>query len=252
MNLTDRIIVITGGGRGLGAAYAVGAAKEGAIVVLADIADPSETVSAIEEFGGTVRALKVDITDQDAVESMVDAVVDEFGRIDALVNNAAYFRAAESGSFEDVALDELDKCLTVNIRGTWLSTKAVVPTMKAAGYGKIINVSSASVWKGTSATGPHYLTSKAAIIGFTRALARELGPHNICVNSLIPDAIPATGDDVEDDLTSPAAQRQIGNRCLKRRQTPEDMVGTLVYLCSSGSDFVTGQSLHVNGGSYLT
>ena len=252
MDLNNRIVIITGGGRGLGATYAVGAAKEGATVVVADIADTSDTVRSIEDLGGKVRALDVDITDQAAVSSMVDTVMDEFGRIDALVNNAAYFRAAESGSFEDVAMDELDRCLNVNIRGTWLCTKAVVPVMKAAGYGKIINVSSASVWKGTSATGPHYLTSKAAIIGFTRALARELGAHNICVNSLIPDAIPATGEGADDDVSSPAAQRQIGNRCLKRRQTPEDMVGTLVYLCSSGSDFVTGQSLHVNGGSYLT
>ncbi|WP_209448849.1 SDR family NAD(P)-dependent oxidoreductase [Rhodococcus qingshengii] len=252
MNLNDRVVIVTGGGRGLGAAYAVGAAKEGASVVIADIADASDTVRTIEEHGGTVRALKVDITDQHALESMVETVVGEFGRIDVLVNNAAYFRAAASGSFEDVALEELDKCLDVNIRGTWLCTKAVVPSMKAAGYGKIVNVSSASVWKGTSATGPHYLTSKAAIIGFTRALARELGPYNICVNSLIPDAIPEPADQAEEDMNSAAAQRQIGNRCLKRQQTPEDMVGTLVYLCGSGSDFVTGQSLHVNGGSYLT
>lgn len=250
MDLKDKVVVVTGGGRGLGRAYAVGLAREGARVVVADIADAAETVAEIEDFGGTVLSLRVDITDQAALTDMVERVVERFGTIDVLVNNAAYFRDAGAGSFEEVDLAELDRCLEVNIRGTWLCTRTVLPVMKKAGRGKIVNVSSASVWKGVSATGPHYLTSKAAIIGFTRALARELGAYDICVNSLIPDAIPETVG--EDDERSAASQRQIGPRCIKRRQTPQDMVGTLLYLCGSGSDFVTGQSLHVNGGSYLT
>jgi 3-oxoacyl-[acyl-carrier protein] reductase len=249
VNLKDRVIIVTGGAKGLGAAYCTGLAREGATVIVADIADATNVTETINTIGAPTRSFSVDITQHDQISSMVDAVLAEFGRIDGLVNNAAYFRAAAAGTFLDVPMDELDRCLEVNVRGTWLCTKAVVPTMINAGYGKIVNISSASVWKGTSATGPHYLTSKAAAIGFTRALARELGTHNICVNALVPDAIPATGDTGSSEA---ATQRQIGNRCLKRQQEPDDMVGSLVYLCGSGSDFVTGQSIHVNGGSYLT
>lgn len=249
MNLKDRVIIVTGGAKGLGAAYCEGLAREGATVIVADIADTTDITASLTTIGAPSRAFQVDITQTAQISDMVDAVLGEFGRIDGLVNNAAYFRAAAAGAFLDVPMEELDRCLEVNVRGTWLCTKAVVPSMIKARYGKIVNISSASVWKGTSATGPHYLTSKAAAIGFTRALARELGEHNICVNSLVPDAIPATGDTQSSES---ATQRQIGNRCLKRTQEPDDMVGSLVYLCGSGSDFVTGQSIHVNGGSYLT
>lgn len=248
MNLNDLTIIVTGGARGLGRFYSIGLARAGANVVVADIADPTEVVAEVTEMGGTIEAMHVDITDEQSLDQMVAATEQRFGSIDVLVNNAAYFRDAGSGAFETIDIAELDRCLEVNVRGTWMCTRAVLPAMKRTGRGKIINVSSASVWKGQSATGPHYLTSKAAIIGLTRALARELGQYDICVNSLVPDAIPETvGDD-----RSAGASRQIDSRCIKRQQIPEDMVGTLVYLCGSGADFVTGQSLHVNGGSYLT
>ncbi|RLV54562.1 SDR family oxidoreductase [Aeromicrobium phragmitis] len=250
MSVEGTTVVVTGGGRGLGRAFARGLADAGANVVLADIADTSEAVGEIEESGGSVLPLRVDITDQSSLKAMVRDATDRFGGVDVLINNAAYFRAARSGSFEDVDLDELDRCLEVNVKGTWLATRAVLPLMKAAGHGKIINVSSASIWKGTSATGPHYLTSKSALIGFTRALARELGPHGITVNNLVPDAIPETG--LSSDGSSGSLSRQIDQRCLKREQKAQDMVGTVLYLSGSGSDFVTGQSLHVNGGSFFS
>lgn len=243
MQLKDRVVIVTGGARRLGKTYSLGLAKEGAKVVVADLQDPSPVVEEIKASGGQAIGFQVDICDPDGLERMVNAVLSEWGAIHVLVNNAAYFRDASRGSFESVAIEELEKTLMINIKGTWLATKAVVPAMKKAGYGKVVNVSSASVYKGQSATGPHYLTSKAAIIGFSRALALELGANNISVNTLVPDAIPDGGEGL---------QRAIDGRCFKRQQYPEDMVGTVVYLCGSGSDFVTGQSFHVNGGSYFT
>ena len=250
MSLKGVTAIVTGGGRGLGQAFACGLAESGANVVVADIGDTTDTVGRIEAAGGRALGLRVDITDQEAVGEMANRTVSAFGSIDALVNNAAYFRAARSGTFESIDPSELDRCLEVNVKGTWLATRAVLPVMKKAGRGKIVNVSSASVWKGKSATGPHYLTSKAATIGFTRALARELGQYGITVNTLVPDAIPETGG--LDDPRGADARRQVDPRCIQRVQTAQDMVGTLLYLCAGGSDFVTGQSLHVNGGSYFT
>jgi NAD(P)-dependent dehydrogenase (short-subunit alcohol dehydrogenase family) len=248
VQLQDRVIVVTGGARRLGKTYSLGLAKEGARVVVADLEDPSPVVEEITARGGKAMGVQVDICDSRGLDRMVEAVSREFGAIQVLLNNAGYFRDAAKGNFEDIPIEELDRSLTVNIKGTWLATKAVVPGMRAVGYGKVINVSSASVIKGQSATGPHYLTAKAALLGLTRALARELGPHNISVNSLLPDAIP----DVEGDPGNEGPNRAIVARCFQRRQTPEDMVGTVVYLCGPGSDFVTGQSFHVNGGAYFT
>lgn len=248
MQLKDRVVILTGGARRLGRTYALGLAREGARVVVADLQDPSQVVEEIRASGGSALGVQVDICDSAALDRMVETTMREFGTIEVLINNAGYFRDAAKGNFEDIPIEELDRSLTVNIKGTWLATKAVVPAMRAVGYGKIIMVSSASVIKGQSATGPHYLTAKAALLGLTRALARELGPHNISVNSLLPDAIP----DVEGDPENEGPHRAIVARCFQRRQTPEDMVGTVVYLCGRGSDFVTGQSFHVNGGAYFT
>jgi NAD(P)-dependent dehydrogenase (short-subunit alcohol dehydrogenase family) len=249
VNVNDKVVIVTGGGRGLGRVYALGLAAEGARVVVADIIDTSEVVDEILAAGGRAIGVSVDITDDSLVESLVAITLAEYGALDVLVNNAAYFRAAEKGTFEDVPLAELERCLEVNVVGTWKVIRAVLPHMKSVGAGKIITVSSASYWKGVSGTGPHYLTSKGAINGLARALARELGPHGISVNNLVPDAIP---EPTQSDSANVDNDRQTLSRCFRRRQLPKDMVGTLVYLCSDGSDFVTGQSFHVNGGSYLT
>lgn len=248
MQLEDRVIIVTGGARRLGRTYSLALAREGARVVVADIQDPGPVVEEIEAAGGRALGQRVDICDPDALQAMVDATLRAFGAIHVLLNNAAYFRDAVQGDFEDIPIEELDRSLAVNIKGTWLATKAVLPTLRAARYGKIINVSSASVFKGQSATGPHYLTTKSALLGLTRALARELGPHNISVNSLVPDAIP----DEEPGGRDAGPHRAVVARCFQRRQTPEDMVGTVIHLCGPGSDFVTGQSFHVNGGAYFT
>lgn len=248
MSVQDRVVVVTGGARRLGRAYSLALGRAGAKVVVADILDGSDVADEIRGAGGQAMAVQADICDESALGRMVDEIVRAFGTVDVLINNAGYFRDAARGSFMDVPIAELERSLDVNVKGTWLVTRAVVPIMKKANFGKIVNVSSASVIKGQSATGPHYLVAKAATLGFTRVLARELGPFNIAVNSLLPDAIP----DEQADTPAADTSRAVTARCFQRRQTPEDMVGTVLYLCGSGSDFVTGQSFHVNGGAYFT
>lgn len=248
MQLSGRSIIVTGGAKGLGLTYSKALADEGARVTVADIVDPTPVVREIASAGGTAIGARIDVLDMASLETMVDAATTAFGEIDVLINNAGYFRAAMDGHFESVPIDELERCLDVNVKGTWQVTKAVLPVMKAQARGKIINVSSATFFKGSSTTGAHYLTSKAAIVGMTRAFAREFGAFGISVNTLVPDAIPDEGRLRE---RPDAVERIVQTRCFKRVQTPEDMVGTVVYLCGAGSDFVTGQSFHVNGGSYF-
>jgi 3-oxoacyl-[acyl-carrier protein] reductase len=176
---------------------------------------------------------------------MAQAALERFGRIDALVNNAAYYTSIVKKPFEEIEDDEWEKVFAVNVRGTWLASRAVAPAMKKAGRGKIVNVSSMTV--PTAPPGfAHYISSKAAIVGLTRALARELGPHGICVNTLTPDYIAFDRD--YDNRQPDMAPVLAAQRVFAREQKPEDMVGTLLYLVGSGSDFVTGQNVWVNGG----
>jgi 3-oxoacyl-[acyl-carrier protein] reductase len=176
---------------------------------------------------------------------MARAVLDRFGRVDVLVNNAGYFTQIVKKPFEELTVEEWDHCFAVNVRGTWLATRAVVPAMKERRYGKIVNTSSMTVPSGIPGF-LHYVSSKAAIVGFTRALARELGEWNICVNTITPDYIP---HDEEYATRQPEMAALIAQqRAFKRDQVPEDMVGTILYLAGHGSDFVTGQNLWVNGG----
>jgi 3-oxoacyl-[acyl-carrier protein] reductase len=173
---------------------------------------------------------------------------DAFGRIDGLINNAGFFKGCTFGSFMDIPVEEWDRCYEVNVRGVWLCCKAVYPNMKQQGGGKIINVSSNTPYKGVP-NFLHYVSSKAAIIGLSRSLAREVGEHNIQVNTLCPDLIPDA--DIIAKQGRAADDRTIAGRCLKRTQTPEDMVGAALFLLSDGADFVTGQSLLVNGGAFF-
>lgn len=187
----------------------------------------------------------VDIRDRDSCDAMAETVLDRFDRIDVLVNNAGYFTQIVKKPFEELSVEEWDECFAVNVRGTWLATRAVAPAMKTRRYGKIINTSSMTVPSGIPGF-LHYVASKAAIVGVTRALARELGEWNICVNTVTPDYIP---HDAEYAARQPEMAALIAEqRAFKRDQVPEDMVGTILYLAGHGSDFVTGQNLWVNGG----
>jgi 3-oxoacyl-[acyl-carrier protein] reductase len=229
------VVVVTGAASGLGAVYCRELAASGYAVVGADVA-PVE---------GVDLAVEVDVTDRAATERLANATLERFGRIDALVNNAAVYSSIVKQPFEEIPDDAWDRVMAVNVKGAWLCARAVAPAMRRQGRGKIVNVSSTTV--PTAPPGfAHYVASKAAIVGLTRALARELGPDGICVNTLTPDyiAFDRDYDNRQPDMASTlAAQRVFG-----REQTPEDMVGALLFLVGRGSDFVTGQNVSVNGG----
>ena len=231
------VAIVTGAAGGLGRVYCRALAEAGYDVVAADLEPLDDPAAAL--------AVQVDVTDRASTEALAAAALDRFGRIDALVNNAAYYTAIVKQPFEEITDEEWSRCFDVNVRGSWLCTRAVSPAMKGRGRGKVVNVSSMTV--PTAPPGfAHYIASKAAIVGLTRALARELGPHGICVNTLTPDYIAFDRDyDNRQPGMAPALAAQ---RVLAREQTAEDMVGTLLYLLGPGSDFVTGQEVWVNGG----
>jgi 3-oxoacyl-[acyl-carrier protein] reductase len=244
--LDGKVALVTGGARGIGRAYSLGLAREGAAIALADINDASETARLIEAEGGIAQVIRADVRNQTDTERMAAEAVGRFGRIDILVNNAGHFRYAKRGPFHEIPVDEWDEAFRVNVRGTWLCARAVFPTMKAQGSGRIINVSSQTVWKGKEGF-LHYVSSKAAVIGLTRALATEIGGDGIAVNTVVPEYIP---HDLEYAVDLPQIdQKVVAQRVFKRTQTPEDMVGIVVFLAGPGADFITGQSFLVNGGS---
>ena len=229
------VVVVTGAASGLGAVYCRELAAAGYTVVGADVA-PVE---------GVELAVGVDVTDRGQTERLAGEVLDRFGRIDALVNNAAIYSSIVKKPFEEITDDEWDRVMAVNVRGAWLCARAVAPVMRRQRSGKIVNVSSTTV--PTAPPGfAHYVASKAAIVGLTRALARELGADGICVNTLTPDYIAFDRD--YDNRQPDMAAMLAGQRIFSREQTPEDMVGALLFLLGPGSDFVTGQEIWVNGG----
>ncbi|HZZ05352.1 SDR family NAD(P)-dependent oxidoreductase [Paraburkholderia sp.] len=247
-SLKNRTIIVTGAGGNIGRAYCDELNRIGANVVLADLTDLSGLAREYCAAGGSAIGVKVDVADPDSIEAMAATAFERFGAIHGIVNNAGFFKGCTFGSFMDIPVDEWDRCYQINVRGVWLCCRAVVPYMKQGGGGKIVNVSSNTPYKGVP-NFLHYVSSKAAIIGLTRALAREVGEFNIQVNTLCPDLIP--DPDIIARQGTAADEKTVAQRCLKRTQTPEDMVGSALYLLGSGSDFVTGQSLLVNGGAYF-
>ncbi len=245
--LDGRVAIITGGARGIGRAYCHGFAHANAAVAVADIVDPSPVVGEILGMGGRAVGVHVDVTDRDSVFRMTETVAAEFGHIDVLVNNAAYYTAMRQSPFERIEVEEWDRAFAVNVRGPWLCAAAVSPYMRAQRYGKIINVSSMTVHDGTPDF-LHYVATKAAVIGLTRGMAREMGEDNIAVNTVTPDYIP---HDRAYAGTQPGWLEEwiINRRCFKREEVPEDVVGLVLFLAGPGSDFITGQNIPVNGGS---
>ncbi len=245
--LEGRVAIVTGGAGVIGTAYCKGFAREGAAVVVADMADPSDLVDELKAAGHRAMAVKVDISDVTSTEAMAKAALDEFGRIDVLVNNAAFFKSVTRGPFEEIPVEEWDRTMAVNVRGPWLCCRAVLPAMKNQGHGRIINISSNVVWKGVPGF-LHYTTSKSALVGFTRAMAREVGEFGITVNNVAPDFIPDEALRAHQPGNEDAVNAQ---RAIKRTSVPEDMVGTVLYLSSDDASFVTGQAILVNGGSFM-
>jgi 3-oxoacyl-[acyl-carrier protein] reductase len=241
--------IVTGGAGAIGQAYARALAGAGYAVVIADLADAGDLVAELRAGGAQALAVAVDVADRDATEAMAATAVEHFGRIDVLVNNAGYFTAIHKQAFDEISVEEWDLAFAVNVRGSWLCARAVAPTMKAQRSGKIVNTSSMTVPSGIPLF-LHYVASKAAIVGLTRALARELGEHGISVNTISPDYIP---HDAEYAGRQPEMAALLARqRCFQRDSVPEDLVGTLLYLAGHGSDFVTGQNLYVNGGRLFT
>lgn len=250
--LEGRVVIVTGAGHGIGRGYAHRFAVEGASVIAADIDGPGVELVAkeINESGGTARGIRTDVTVADDVASMAALAESEFGRIDVLVNNAALFATIpmSRAPFDQIEIEEWDRMMTVNLRGPWLASRAVFPAMKRQGHGKIINISSGTALKG-SASRIHYVTSKAGILGFTRTLAREMGPHGINVNCVAPGS--TLSEDAPDEATLRMRQSAAADRALSRVQTPADLEGAVLFFASDDSDFITGQTLVVDGGSCM-
>jgi NAD(P)-dependent dehydrogenase (short-subunit alcohol dehydrogenase family) len=244
VRLAGKVAIVTGGARYIGAAYCRKLAEEGAAVVIADVLDGEPVASDIHSHGGKALALRTDVSSEVDTARMAAETAKTFGRIDILVNNAAIFINIQRHPFYEITAEEWDKVSAVNIKGPFLCAKAVFPQMKAQNSGKIINISSSTAYWGTP-NFLHYVASKAALIGMTRSLAREVGEYGICVNAIAPGLVEHEGQNAPKGLT----ELQLKERSIKRLQTPEDLMGTLVFLCSSDSDFMTGQSIVVDGGS---
>lgn len=246
--LKGKTIIVTGAGGNIGQAYCDAMIEHGASLVMADLTDLSDQAEKYRHTGGNAIAVQVDVADNASTQAMAQAAMDEFGRIDGLINNAGFFKGCTFGSFMDIPVEEWDRCFAINVRGLWQCCKAVVPQMKAQGGGKIVNISSNTPYKGVP-NFLHYVSSKAAIVGLSRSMAREVGSFNIKVNTLCPDLIPDA--DIVAKQGTEADARTVAGRCLKRTQTPQDMVGAALFLLGEGSDFMTGQSLLVNGGAHF-
>jgi len=251
--LKDKVVIVTGGAHGIGKAYCLGFGRAGARVVLADIdgeAAAQVASQVIQETGAPALAVAVDVSDEESANQMAAKTLQRFGRIDVLVNNAAIFATIpmNRGRIETIDLEEWDRLMAVNLKGPFLCARAVLPTMRAQKSGKIINIGS-----GTALHGPpgriHYVASKAGVLGMTRTLAREVGDDNIQVNALVPGSTLSEENPTEEILRM--RQAGISNRALKRVQVPQYLVGAMLFLASPLSDFMTGHSLVVDGGSVM-
>jgi 3-oxoacyl-[acyl-carrier protein] reductase len=246
MRLKGKVAIVTGGAKGLGRAFALKLSEEGAkvmVVTRKDMDNLRETVKQIKALGGAASLFQADVARETDTRAMADATVKAFGRIDILINNAAVYDGIKRKPFYEIDPDEWDLVMSVNVKGAFLSTRAVFPHMKEQGYGKIVNLSSEVFYTGSHGFA-HYVASKGGIIGLTRALAIELGPHNICINCVAPGFTDTEASRGLADVTKYDTSRTP----LKRLETPEDLTGAAVFLASPESDFITGQTLLVDGG----
>lgn len=245
--LTGRTIIVTGAATGIGQAFAVGAAAQGANVVVADMNAADETVAAIEAAGGRALALRVDVADNDSVLAMADAALRRFGRIDGLVNNAAYFREVKLTPFEDLDPAQWDRIFAVNVKGVWQCCKAVMPAMREQRSGAIVNIASVVAVAGQPGY-LHYVATKGAVLAMTKGLAKECGAHNVRVNVIAPGFVIT---DATRNRPVEWQQSFLKARAIGREQRPDDLVGTALYLLSDLAAFVSGQTIVVDGGHIM-
>jgi len=248
--LAGKIAIVTGAAQGIGATYAAALGAEGARVCVSDVLDTAETVAAVAKAGGEAFGTRCDVTDAASVKAMADATIERWGRIDILVNNAGLFGNLSLKPIDEISSAEFDKVLSVNVRGSFECVKGVAPHMRRQGYGKILNVASGTVFKGPPML-LHYVTSKGAVVAMTRCLARELGDSGIRVNAIAPGLVMSESVVANPSWKGAVVENNVASRCIKREAQPDDMVGTLVFLCSPESDFITGQTLVVDGGSVM-
>lgn len=243
--LAGKACIVTGGARGLGLEFVGALVGEGARVLAADIRDGAAAVAAGAAF------VSADIAEPGAAERIAAACRDRFGAIDVLVNNAALFADLPVARYDEIEPELWDRVMAINVTGTFRMIRAVGPQMEAQGAGKIVNISSGTVYKGMPGM-LHYIASKGAIQAMTRALARELGPRGICVNNLAPGLTMSSSVIANRAHLDAARAKVIASRALQRDGQPEDLIGALIFLCSAESDFVTGQTIAVDGGSINT
>ena len=248
--LQGKVVIVTGGGHGIGKAYCLGFARAGAHVVVADIDDAAANLVAGEisaNFSAQGLALYTDVSSEASTKEMAARTLQRFGRIDVLINNAAVFSVVpmNRGRIETIDPEEWDRLMAVNLRGLFFCCRAVLPTMRNQKSGKIITIAYGTVFAGAPGR-IHYVTSKAATIGFTRTLAREVGDDNINVNCLAPGNTLSEENPTEQMIKF--RESSVGVRALKRIQLPQDVVGAMLFLASPLSDFMTGQTVNVDGG----
>ena len=244
-----KVIIVTGAARGLGRTYAERLAGDGATVVAGDVRDCGDTVAAIKSGGGQALAVSLDVASSASCDAMAAATIEEFGRIDGIVNNAALYGGLSSGKADALDEEEWNRVMDINVTGVWRCCKAVIPHMRDGGGGSIVNIASLAAVYGLP-NSLHYATSKAAVIGLTRSMARELGRSWIRANAIAPTAVMTEGtEEFFGARLEKAKQIIAGGQSLQRNLETDDLVGTVRYLLSDDSRFVTGQTIMVDGGT---
>ncbi len=249
--LEGKVAIVTGGAQGIGAAYSKRLAEEGAGVCVADVADGGPVVRVIEQQGGKAISVTCDVTREDDTKRAVEETVKAFGRLDILVANAGLYTHLARMKATELSVEDWDQVMAVNVKGVWLSAKAAIPEMQKNGHGKIINIASSVSFKGAPGI-THYGASKAAVLGITRSMAQEFGADGICINAIAPGPTETeTGLAVETDEMRARRAKSAQARAIKRTGLPEDLVGLCVFLASPDSDFMTGQTVVVDGGGIM-
>jgi NAD(P)-dependent dehydrogenase (short-subunit alcohol dehydrogenase family) len=235
--LEGKVAIVTGGAQGIGAAIVSGLEVAGATVVVADLNPPE----------GGIRA---DVASEEDVSAMVEETLERHDRIDVLVNNAGLYASLEMRAFTEIPLEEWNRVMEVNVASMFLTCRAVVPVMRKAGGGKIVNISSGTPFRGVPFL-LHYVTSKGAIVALTRALAKELGRDSIHVNCVAPGFTMSDGVKSHPEVIEKLRDVSVASRTIQRDQVPEDVVGAVVFLCTPAADFITGQTMVIDGGQYF-
>ena len=235
--LDGKVAIVTGGAQGIGAAIVSGFEAAGATVVVADLNPP-------------VGGIRADVASEEDVARMVEETLSKHGRIDILVNNAGLYASLEMRAFTEIPLEEWNRVMEVNVASMFLTCRAVVPVMRGQGGGKIVNISSGTPFRGVPFL-LHYVTSKGAIVALTRALAKELGKDSIYVNCVAPGFTMSDGVKSHPEVIEKLRDVSVASRTIQRDQVPEDVVGAVVFLCTPAADFITGQTMVIDGGQYF-